>query len=148
MLKHFILAVGIAYILRAMFLEFVKQQQKFGRILRDPYDNAQCPHSMFVRKHLCTNCSNENDALEVARRRITFSPTMVNGVLFGSKEDHLWVKVRNLQESKTFCKNKIGWMHFTCNIDANRCRRNGKHCFTLHDTENGHFYHQKTVCVY
>ena len=148
MLKHFLLAVGIAYVLRSMFLDFVKQKEKFGRSLRHPNDDIQCPHSLFVKKHLCANCSTESDALEISKRRLKFSPTMINGVLFGSKEDHLWEKVEDLHETKTFCKNKIGWMHFTCNVNANRCRRNGKNCFTLHDTENGHFYYEKTVCMY
>ena len=148
MLKHFVIAVGIAYLLRSMYLEFVKQQEKIGRTLRNENDNIQCPHSSFVRKHLCANCSTEKDALEISKRRTEFSPTMVNGVIFGSKEDHLWESVTNLHGYKTLCKNKIGMVHFTCNLRANRCRRNGKNCFTLHDTENGHFLYQKTVCMY
>lgn len=148
MLKHFILAVAIAYVLRTMFLEFVKKQGKLDSMFRDDKIKVQCPHNLFVRKHLCPNCTTERDALEVSKRRLDFSPTMVNGVLFGSKEDHFWEKVTNLNEHKTLCKNKVGWVHFTCNVNANRCRRNGKNCFTLHDTENGHFYYQKTICMY
>lgn len=148
MLKHFLIAVGIAYILRIMYLEFMKQQEKIGRTLGNDNDNFQCPHSLFVRKHLCANCSTEKDALEISKRRIEFSPTMVNGVIFGSKEDHHWETVTNLHGYKKLCKNKIGMVHFTCNLRANRCRRNGKNCFTLHDTENGHFLYQKTVCMY
>ena len=148
MLKHFILAVAIAYVLRTMFLEFVKKQGKLDSMFRDDKIKVQCPHNLFVRKHLCANCSSEEDALEISKRRVKFSPTVVNGVIFGDKDDDNWEVVTNLHGFKTLCKNKIGMMHYTCNLNANRCRRNGKNCFTLHDTENGHFYYKKTVCTY
>lgn len=144
MLKQFIIVVVIAYSLRNLYFEFVKQQEKINRGI----SNIQCPHNMFVKKHLCENCSSEEDALEISKRRVKFSPTVVNGVIFGNEDDNFWETVRNLHGHKTLCKNKIGMMHYTCNLKANRCRRNGKNCFTLHDTENGHFYYQKTVCTY
>ena len=150
MLKHFIIAVVIAYFLRSLYFEFLKQQEKLVGIFRGEQErnNNRCPHNMFVRKHLCANCSSEEDALEISKRRVKFSPTVVNGVIFGNEDNNFWETVTNLHGHKTLCKNKVGMMHYTCNLKANRCRRNGKNCFTLHDTENGHFYYQKTVCTY
>ena len=144
------IAVVIAYFLRALYFEFLRHQENLGGIFRSENEryNNRCPHNMFVRKHLCANCSSEEDALKISKRRVNFSPTVVNGVIFGNEDDNLWETVTNLPGHKTLCKNKIGMMHYTCNLNANRCRRNGKNCFTLHDTENGHFYHRKTVCTY
>ena len=151
MLKHFILAVVISCYFWVLYSELLSLQETIDRVFggeKERYNvGIVCPHNLFVRKHLCTNCSSEKDALEISKRRVKFSPTVVNGVIFGNEDDNLWETVK-LLEGKTLCKNKIGMMHYTCNLKANRCRRNGKNCFTLHDTENGHFYYQKTVCTY
>merc|ERR1712150_190924 len=52
--------------------------------------NLTCPHSRFIKKHLCENCTNEQDALSYSEARVKFAPTGTNGVLFGSPEKEAW----------------------------------------------------------
>ena len=89
MLKNLVIAIVVAYALRNLYNEFMKQQRKHGGIFRNGNEEYghSCPHRSFVRKHLCGNCSSEKDALEISKRRLEFSPTAVNGVVFGDKEE-------------------------------------------------------------
>ena len=150
MFRDVLLMVIVAHGAWVIYCELTGQRERMLGIFRHQgyrYD-TECPHSSFVRKHLCSNCSSESDALKVSIRRTEFSPTAINGVIFGERDHNLWEIVNDFHGHKTMCKNKQGMMHFTCNLSANRCQKNGKSCFTLHDAENGHFFYKKTICNY
>ena len=148
MIRDIVIAIVVAYVLRIMYIDFIQNQSNKlgGSTDSNEAHGLQCPHKRFIRKHLCPNCSSEQDALELSKKRIQFSPTGINGVLFGGEEEYLWEIVPNLLGKKNLCKNKYGLVHFTCNMKTNRCRKKGNHCYTWHHTENGHFFYDKTKC--
>ena len=144
MLRDIIACILVAYIL----FNILRHDDKFVEILKDTVGSGvpQCPHKTYIFKHLCQNCSSEEDALAFSKERVSVYPTYINGVLFGSNNESDWEVVTSANGEKDLCKNKYGWMHFTCNLKTNRCRKNGMKCFTWHHISNGHFFYKKIKC--
>nr|XP_040582613.1 uncharacterized protein LOC121131141 [Lepeophtheirus salmonis] len=52
-----------------------------------PYNYfSDCPHRMFVNKHLCVDCKTLEDALEFSQDRQTYGRTNVNTMFLGSSD--------------------------------------------------------------
>merc|ERR1712212_992234 len=109
--------------------------------------NLKCPHSRFIKKHLCSNCSSVEDALAYSEARVLFAPTGTNGVLFGTSENAAWTPIPIPNEDAYLCQNKEGMRHYTCKMKTKQCKLDGENCFTWHYTTNGHLFYKETMCT-
>ena len=109
--------------------------------------NVKCPHSRFIKKHLCSNCSSVEDALAYSEARILFAPTVANGVLFGTSQKEVWKTIPILYEDAYLCQNKDGMKHYTCIMKNKQCKLDGENCYTWHHKRNGHMFYKETICI-
>merc|ERR1712212_1391666 len=109
--------------------------------------NLKCPHSRFIKKHLCSNCTSIEDALAYSEARVLFAPTGANGVLFGTSEKEAWTAIPIPYEDAYLCQNKDGMKHYTCIMKNKQCRLDGENCYTWHHTRNGHMFYKETICT-
>lgn len=120
-----------------MKAEDIESAGKGGQMV--PEATPPCPHSTFMRKHVCKNCLNEEDALEFSIKRQEISYTNVNTVIFGDPEFEFDQETR-------LCRNRLGQKVMTCTISNEMCRMDGENCTTFHSTGNGHLYYRDTKC--
>ena len=119
----------------------------------------QCPHSEFIRKHLCKYCTNKEEALDfsISARDVTI---LENTVLTGSlMECDFQVNETNghcqnsesrpvyqckLRESITDRFSRSVSNFFPTDTSIRYCNLEGTRCRTYHNVGNGHMYYQCT----
>ncbi|CAB4062869.1 unnamed protein product [Lepeophtheirus salmonis] len=105
-----------------------------------PFNNylSDCPHEMFVNKHLCVDCKTLQDALEFSRNRQSYGDTNVNTVFFSSS-----VFESKKGDRELVCVNTTPLRAVKCTLSSNHCYEMGSNCIGKHAVSNGHlFYHE------
>ena len=102
---------------------------------------GQCPHPEFIRKHLCKNCTNKEEALDFsisARDATIFENTVLTGSLMqcGFQVNETNGRCQNSELRPVYqCKLRESIRY--CNLEGTRCR-------TYHNVGNGHMYYRCT----
>ena len=95
--------------------------------------SPNCPHPAFSRKHHCSHCRTEQDALAFSRQR---DDTNVNTVVFGDPQ----FKIED-----EYCIS-TGTKVVKCTLNTGFCRTLGNVCETRHSTGNGHMFYTEIYC--
>ena len=98
----------------------------------------ECPHPAFLRKHFCPNCD-EDEAMQLSRGRQRGNRRIPkNTVLTGS--------TTFTRRNNGMCVNEDPVPVYNCNVNQNRCRKQGDRCIASHHTETGHLYYRDIEC--
>ncbi|QQP40290.1 Uncharacterized protein FKW44_014285 [Caligus rogercresseyi] len=103
--------------------------------------DEDCPHEMFVNKHLCVDCNSIQEALAFSRRRQAYGGTNVNTVFFGSSQFE-----SKQAHGESVCVNTTPLKAVKCTINTNHCFELGQNCHGEHAVSNGHLFYQAIRC--